>query len=153
MFKYASLGVSSTIENNSNVNMPYSFPWPRPWPCWNPVQCPKNTCNKWNKSKFNAGFTSFFGTFTATPAVIQEWMKRFTFMGVLNAPFAVDSFFLISAILATYLMLKRFSKQNPSGVTDVLKVAPIIYLHRYIRYLNTNRACQCSKLLSHLFII
>ena len=84
---------------------------------------------------------SFFGTFAATPAVIQEWMKRFTFMGVLNAPFAVDSFFLISAILATYLMLKRFTKQNLSGVTDVLKMAPIIYLHRYIRYLTSMTKC------------
>ena len=113
----------------------------------------QNICGRGNKTNLMQHLISFLVIFTATPAVIQEWMKRFTFMGVLNAPFAVDSFFLISAILATYLMLKRFSKQNPSGVTDVLKVAPIIYLHRYIRYFNTNRACQCSKLLSHLFPI
>jgi len=52
---------------------------------------------------------------------------RFEFQAVLNAFVSVDSFFLMSGCLVSYLMLKDLDKTN--GRINF----PLLYLHRYLR--------------------
>ena len=69
---------------------------------------------------------------TASLSVIITWTQRFTFQAIIQAPLAVDSFFLLSGLLTAYLMLKDFTNRQ-IGVKDFLKTVPVLYLHRYLR--------------------
>ncbi|CAF0932692.1 unnamed protein product [Brachionus calyciflorus] len=46
--------------------------------------------------------------------VITDWLKRFSFMVVSNAFFSVDSFFLLSGLLTSYVFLKEVKKRKLS---------------------------------------
>lgn len=50
-------------------------------------------------------------------------------MAVINATVSVDSFFVMSGMLATYNLLKLLDKTK--GKLNL----PMLYIHRYIRYL------------------
>ena len=44
--------------------------------------------------------------------------KRFTFQAILNATVSVDSFFVLSGVLAGYLLLRELdAKEGPKGVS------------------------------------
>jgi len=59
-------------------------------------------------------------------ADLLKVLRRFTFLSVENAFFSVDSFFLLSGLLVSYLGLKRLESK---GKLPLWK----FYLHRYIR--------------------
>ncbi|KAK0160135.1 hypothetical protein PV328_007572 [Microctonus aethiopoides] len=59
-------------------------------------------------------------------ADLLPWLSSWSALGVLVAPFAVDTFFVMSGFLTAYLFMKEMTKRR--------KFNPIIYyLHRYIR--------------------
>ena len=58
---------------------------------------------------------------------VKNVVPRFTFQANLSAPFAVDSFFLLSGTLVAYLTLRRMDKQK--GRFPVL----LYYTHRFLR--------------------
>jgi len=62
-------------------------------------------------------------------SILGDWVKRFSFAIVSNATFSVDSFFLLSGLLTSYLFMKEASKRNVLSIKFLLKY----YLHRYIR--------------------
>jgi len=51
---------------------------------------------------------------------------------VVSISFAVDTFFLLSAILIGFLQLKHLAKEEPT-IERFFKSLPHLYLHRYIR--------------------
>ena len=55
--------------------------------------------------------------------------QRFEAQAVLNAFVSVDTFFLMSGCLVSYLMLKEMDKTR--GRVNFL----VMYIHRYLRYL------------------
>ena len=55
-------------------------------------------------------------------------MQRFEFQVVINAFVSVDTFFLMSGCLVSYLMLKELDKTR--GRVNFL----VMYIHRYLRY-------------------
>ena len=55
--------------------------------------------------------------------------NRFTFLPVANAYFSVDTFFLLSGLLVSYLTLRKISKGMRLGWKQIL----LMYVHRYIR--------------------
>lgn len=55
-------------------------------------------------------------------------LHRFTFLVVSNAYVSVDSFFVLSGLLVSYLTLRRVAKKG-MGCSDIL----MLYLHRFIR--------------------
>ena len=55
-------------------------------------------------------------------------LNRFEFQVVINAFVSVDSFFLMSGCLVSYLMLKDLDK------TKGRISFPLLYLHRYLRF-------------------
>uniref|UniRef100_A0A7M5WUW7 Nose resistant-to-fluoxetine protein N-terminal domain-containing protein n=1 Tax=Clytia hemisphaerica TaxID=252671 RepID=A0A7M5WUW7_9CNID len=57
---------------------------------------------------------------------LNDWLKRFSFQAIGNAPVSVDSFFVLSGLLVGYLSFKRFETH---GKLPLLRY----YLHRYIR--------------------
>jgi len=64
--------------------------------------------------------------FVENPLDLRKVLRRFTFLSVENAFFSVDSFFLLSGLLVSYLGLKRLESK---GKLPAWK----FYLHRYIR--------------------
>ena len=70
--------------------------------------------------------------FIANLSVVMTWLHRLSFQAVLNAPVSVDSFFLISGLLSSYLLLTDFSHRH-IGLLDFIKTTPLIWLHRYLR--------------------
>ena len=70
--------------------------------------------------------------FLANLMTIISWLKRWTFGVIINATVSVDSFFVLSAFLTTYLFLRDMEKRKP-GIIKFLISVPIMYLHRYLR--------------------
>ena len=68
----------------------------------------------------------------ANPLAITSWFKRWTFCVLSNATVSVDSFFVLSGLLTTYLFLKELDRKK-SGPVQFLITVPVMYLHRYIR--------------------
>ncbi|KAF6020538.1 hypothetical protein EB796_021152 [Bugula neritina] len=64
--------------------------------------------------------------------VVGGWLKRWTFQVIMNATVSVDSFFVLSALLTSYLFLKQLEKKKTTPVKFFITV-PIMYLHRYLR--------------------
>jgi peptidoglycan/LPS O-acetylase OafA/YrhL len=58
----------------------------------------------------------------------SKFMQRFEFQVVINALVSVDTFFLMSGCLVSYLMLKELDKTR--GRVNFL----VMYIHRYLRY-------------------
>ncbi|XP_069121441.1 nose resistant to fluoxetine protein 6-like [Argopecten irradians] len=74
------------------------------------------------------GHTYYFTSSLCKNLVVaQKWAPRWTFQAVLSALFSVDSFFLLSGMLGTYLTLKEMQKKN--GKINWL----IYYFHRFWR--------------------
>lgn len=62
----------------------------------------------------------------AASVYVTDW----TFQGVANGTFSVDTFFFLSGLLATYIGLKEMRKRD--GNLNV----PVMYAYRYLRYAN-----------------
>ena len=62
-------------------------------------------------------------------ATFNGIFQRFEFQAVDNAFVSVDTFFLMSGCLVSYLMLKEMDKTG--GRVNFL----VMYIHRYLRYL------------------
>ena len=77
-----------------------------------------------------SGELGFGGGFpTSNPATLFGLFQRFEFQAVNNAYVSVDTFFLMSGCLVSYLMLKEMDKTR--GRVNFL----VMYIHRYLRYL------------------
>ena len=59
---------------------------------------------------------------------VYKLLHRFSFLVLDNAFVSVDSFFLLSGLLVSYLTLRRLDKKG-MGISDIM----MLYLHRYIR--------------------
>ena len=74
---------------------------------------------------------------TGNPTYLFTWIYRLSFQAVANASVAVDTFFVLSGLLAAYVFLKDFEKRNTT-LRQFLKGLPKLFSHRYIRWgLNT----------------
>ncbi|XP_033725178.1 nose resistant to fluoxetine protein 6-like [Pecten maximus] len=74
------------------------------------------------------GHTYYFTSSLCKNLVVaQQWAPRWTFQAVLSALFSVDSFFLLSGMLGSFLTLKEMQKRN--GKINWL----IYYFHRFWR--------------------
>eukprot|EP00992_Anisonema_acinus_P001000 TRINITY_DN10354_c0_g2_i5.p1 TRINITY_DN10354_c0_g2~~TRINITY_DN10354_c0_g2_i5.p1 ORF type:complete len:559 (+),score=150.89 TRINITY_DN10354_c0_g2_i5:262-1938(+) len=71
----------------------------------------------------NPGFSNFVD-------IVTYYVKLPSFAFISDAVFAVDTFFFMSAFLATYNFLKRYRKETLRGAT--LEI-PKLYLARYLR--------------------
>eukprot|EP00794_Sanderia_malayensis_P018808 gene18808-20704_t len=60
---------------------------------------------------------------------ILNLLNRFTFLPITNGFFSVDTFFLLSGLLASYLMLRRFNKAEKQPFPIVM----MAYFHRFVR--------------------
>jgi len=58
--------------------------------------------------------------------------KRFASEVIMNATVSVDTFFVLSGLLVSYLFLKDFHKRK-ARLVDFAKGLPLMYLHRYLR--------------------
>ena len=65
---------------------------------------------------------------TSNVATLFGLFQRFEFQAVNNAFVSVDTFFLMSGCLISYLMLKELDKTK--GRVNFL----VMYIHRYLRY-------------------
>ena len=65
---------------------------------------------------------------TSNVATLFGLFQRFEFQAVNNAFVSVDTFFLMSGCLISYLMLKELEKTK--GRINFL----LMYIHRYLRY-------------------
>ena len=63
---------------------------------------------------------------------VYKWSQRWTFMAINNATVSVDSFFVLSGLLTSYLFVKELNKKH-MGVVRFLTTVPVMWLHRYIR--------------------
>lgn len=68
-----------------------------------------------------------FGGFDNMLWITRNVPPRFSFQAVINGTLAVDSFFLLSGLLASYLTLRQMSKRRH------WKVFSLYYVHRVIR--------------------
>ena len=66
---------------------------------------------------------------TSNVATLFGLFQRFEFQAVNNAFVSVDTFFLMSGCLVSYLMFKEMDKTR--GRVNFL----VMYIHRYLRYL------------------
>ncbi|XP_060070113.1 nose resistant to fluoxetine protein 6-like [Ylistrum balloti] len=74
------------------------------------------------------GHTYYFtASLSKNLVVAAEWAPRWTFQAVLSALFSVDSFFLLSGMLGSFLTLKEMQKRN--GKINWL----VYYFHRFWR--------------------
>ena len=69
---------------------------------------------------------------TSNVATLFGLNQRFEFQAVNNAFVSVDTFFLMSGCLLSYLMLKELDKTR--GRVNFL----VMYIHRYLRYTKTD---------------
>ena len=67
--------------------------------------------------------------YLANNAVIVNFLESYGMRTIFNATPSVDSFFLIGAVLLSYLTLQQLEKQNGGSV----KFWVMFYVHRYIR--------------------
>ncbi|XP_062589905.1 nose resistant to fluoxetine protein 6-like [Saccostrea cucullata] len=74
------------------------------------------------------GHTYFFTLGSAkNAAVALNWLQRWTFQIIINGIYSVDSFFLLSGLLVSYLTLKELQKRD--GKLNWL----LFYFHRFWR--------------------
>lgn len=73
----------------------------------------------------------------------QNSFSNFSMQFISNGYVSVDSFFLISGTLLSYLTLKELDKIKGRVWTPIFW--PMFYIHRYLRYV-----VWCSQLLKHL---
>jgi len=59
-------------------------------------------------------------------------IKRVTFQPIVNGTFSVDSFFVLSGLLTSYLFFKR-NGEKPETTKQRIKTVASMYLHRYLR--------------------
>ncbi|XP_060590858.1 O-acyltransferase like protein-like isoform X2 [Ruditapes philippinarum] len=74
---------------------------------------------------YRIGFTTAGNAATYFPALT----KRFTFQAIMNATFSVDTFFVLSGLLVSYLSLKELKKRGGALKFNWL----LFYFHRYWR--------------------
>ena len=72
----------------------------------------------------------FFIAKIDNPAYIAVMFKRFSFLIVSNAFFSVDSFFLLSGLLTSYLFMKEIDKAKTVKISFMIK----FYVHRFWRF-------------------
>ena len=60
--------------------------------------------------------------------IVKALTESYAMDAIRNAFVSVDSFFMVSGILVTYLMLKELDR-NKGRINY-----PVMYLHRYLRY-------------------
>ena len=73
--------------------------------------------------------------------IARDVESRFTTQFVFNAVFAVDTFFFLSAFLASYLFLDSFAKQRAAEAQtgkkkrepNIFAWSGLVYFHRYLR--------------------
>ena len=63
--------------------------------------------------------------------VVTQVTERFSMRPIMNGYPSVDSFFVMSGVLVSYLMFKELDR-NKGKVTFL----PMAYLHRYLRYVD-----------------
>jgi len=61
--------------------------------------------------------------------VLQIWVHYFSFSFILASDFIIDVFFVISAFLATYFLLKKIQKNEGE-----LESYAVYFMHLYLRY-------------------
>ena len=61
------------------------------------------------------------------PSLNEQFSHDWGMMAVSNATMSVDSFFFLSGVLASYILMKHLSKNG--GQFNL----PVYYLHRYVR--------------------
>jgi len=71
-------------------------------------------------------------TFLVNPLTLFAWMKTWSFQVLVNGTVSVDSFFVLSAVLTSYLLLVQLEKGKTISRKFFISV-PVMYLHRYIR--------------------
>lgn len=69
---------------------------------------------------------------SANPTYLFTWLYNSAFQAVINASVSVDTFFILSGLLAAYVFLKDFEKRQTS-LKKFFKGLPKLFLHRYIR--------------------
>jgi len=70
--------------------------------------------------------SSFVLYFTQNSIVITDWIKNPLFQAVVNALPSVDTFFLLSGVLLSYMFCGAYEKTKRFNL-------PLFYLHRYLR--------------------
>ncbi|KAK2175029.1 hypothetical protein NP493_758g01001 [Ridgeia piscesae] len=76
------------------------------------------------------GHVYVFGSmYFKNPIVILSYLKRFTFQAIWNATVSVDSFFVMSGTLVSYLLLREMKRKGGPWKVNWLH----FYLHRYWR--------------------
>jgi len=68
--------------------------------------------------------------FLANAKLAVTGLKEWTFQGVYTGMLAVDSFFVISGLLVSYLFLKQCKKNQGKWCLQMV----LYYVHRLIRY-------------------
>ncbi|CAH1786287.1 unnamed protein product [Owenia fusiformis] len=72
--------------------------------------------------------TYFFGlVVTANPALLGDYLKRYSFQAIINGYFSVDAFFFLSGLLVSYLVLRELKAKN--GKLNWI----MYYFHRFWR--------------------
>lgn len=72
----------------------------------------------------------FTNTVVSNPAELFIWKQRFSFQIIANALFSVDSFFMLSGLLTSFLFLKEAAKK---GGKITMPVMIYYYVHRFWR--------------------
>ena len=75
---------------------------------------------------------SSFTLVSGNPTYSFTWIYSLSFQAVVNASVAVDTFFVLSGLLAAYVFLRDFEKRNTT-LRQFLKGLPKLFSHRYIR--------------------
>ncbi|RNA35207.1 nose resistant to fluoxetine 6-like [Brachionus plicatilis] len=84
---------------------------------------------------------SFIFQVVDNPTHYQELAKRFPFMIIINGILSVDSFFLLSGLLTSYLFVKITSKTKLS-----FKFMIMYYVHRFLRILEEEQQQNFHRL-------
>ena len=78
---------------------------------------------------------SSFTLVSGNPTYSFTWIYRLSFQAVVNASVSVDTFFVLSGLLAAYVFLRDFEKRNTT-LRQFLRDLPKLFAHRYIRSSN-----------------
>jgi len=83
------------------------------------------------------GHTFFFALYAPSDNPVEgfKFIRRFTFQAIANAYFSVDTFFLLSGLLVSYLSLKRLNNYTGESFRRYVgkTFLPQFYLHRFLR--------------------
>ena len=84
------------------------------------------------------GHTYYFAPhFVENPLIAKTFPKQIGFQLINNATVSVDTFFVMSGFLLTYLFLKRVENIGMDDTIKSIKFWVMYYVHRYIRYQTT----------------